>query len=231
MAQRLHVKTDANESDEMKMDVERHIMQKLKRWRQTILIGTSLLFLLSAGRASAYAQSPIHTLKRTNEQINRLLRKEKAKSSNKTKIQESLKKAINRFLDFRELARLALARHWTTRSEAERAEFVSILRQLIEKSYLKQLRSNVEYKIDYRSEKVTGNTARVITTIMVDRDGRPEEVTIEYKMRRGKSWMVYDVVTDDVSIVRNYRSQFNRIIRTKSYEKLVEKMRRKLETI
>ena len=68
--------------------------------------------------------------------------------------------------------------------------------------------------------------------IKVKKDGRTSEIVIEYKMRRAKGrWVVYDVITDDVSIVRNYRSQFNRIIRRDSYEVLVKKMRRKLEKL
>ena len=71
-------------------------------------------------------------------------------------LKAKLKREVNRFLDFHELARLALAQHWTKRTEQERKEFVDILRALIERSYLKQLRSNLKYKISYRSESVRG---------------------------------------------------------------------------
>lgn len=210
-------------------------MRKLTRFRllavSTLAATLSLTGLDPA--AAARAESPIKALKRTNTRINRLLRQqEHSKAGRSERLQNDIKRAINRFLDFRELARLALASHWDQRTPAERDEFVSILRQLIEKNYIKQLRSNVDYEIDYRDQSVKGSAAHVTTAIKVTKDGRPEEVVIEYKMRRVKGgWMVYDVITDDVSIVRNYRSQFNRIIRKKSYSKLVEKMRSKLRSM
>lgn len=173
-------------------------------------------------------------IRRTNDQLNSLLRKQSKKSGPAAeKLEKQLKETINRFLDFEELARRSLAKHWEKRSAAEQREFVGILRELIERNYLKQLRGNLEYEVVYREEKVNGETARVLTAVQVKGEGRrAEEVEIAYKMRKTKSgWMVFDVITDEVSIVNNYRSQFNRIINQQSYEALVNKMRRKLETL
>lgn len=202
--------------------------------RQITIAVTALMLALGVGNhASAAGTGPIAALKRANDQINGLLRKQAKQSSAKAKKTEvALKKAVNAFLDFRELARRSLAKHWEKRTPAEQEEFVGILRELIERNYLKQLRSRIDYKIDYQNEKITDGTALVNTSVRIKRKGRAEEIEINYKMKRvDGAWMVYDVITDDVSIVQNYRSQFNRIIKRDSYQKLVDKMKRKIEQI
>ncbi|MCB9556013.1 MAG: ABC transporter substrate-binding protein [Deltaproteobacteria bacterium] len=191
------------------------------------------LCALGPGKAAAVAGSPTDAIKRTNDQLNGLLRKQKA-SAGKTaeQISERLTKTVNAFLDFEELAKRALGKHWDKRSGKERKQFVEILSKLIEKSYVKQLKSNLDYRLEYRGEKVSGEQAEVKTVVKVKREGRTEEVEIAYKMQKTKrGWMVYDMITDEVSVVRNYRSQFNRIISRDSYEVLVKKMKAKLQRI
>lgn len=193
----------------------------------TVLLIASALCL----PAAAQAETPIQTLKSLQGKINKLLaQKTKAGTGAAKKNKEEVKKLVNSLLDFPELARLSLAKHWEGRSEKERTEFTGILKDLIERNYVKQLRSNLDYKLDYKSEKITGENALVSTVVKVEKKGRVTEIQIDYKLRKVKgTWMVFDVVTDEVSIVQNYRSQFNRIIRKESYEALVKKMKRKLE--
>lgn len=194
-----------------------------------IVIVLSLVF--AGWSAPALAKTPKTVLKQTNDKINRLLRKKATPgSATDRKIRLKLKKEINAFLDFHELAKRSLRQHWDERTPQEQQEFVDLLRDLIETNYIKQLRGNLDYKLHYRQETVNGDKAEITTAVKVDKNGRTDEVIIQYKMLRVKNhWMVYDVITDDVSILRNYRSQFNRIIKRKSYQHLVKKMRRKLE--
>ena len=198
----------------------------------THILGAALpvLFLITGG-TSAYAEGPTQAIQRTHGRINRLLSKRvRTGSAEDKRIREQVKREVNAFLDFEELAKLALGRHWTARTAKEQKEFVDILRQVIERSYVKQLRSNQDYKLEYRKESLQGKTASVLTAVKVVKNRRTTEILIEYKLRRTPSgWMVYDVITDDVSIVKNYRSSFNRIIRKESYDALVKKMRDKLQ--
>lgn len=206
----------------------------MRATKGTVIVATLFLSMLAADTVSAYAdRSPTKSIKNTNKTINALLRKRASEGSAAAKrIKDRLKKAVNNFLDFEELSRRALGKHWEKRTPEERAEFVQILSDLIHRNYLKQLRDNLDYKLEYGEESVNGTTARVVTTVKVTKDGRTEEVEIEYRMHKTKTgWRVIDVITDEVSIVRNYRSQFNRIIRRDSYEALVKKMRNKLKTI
>ena len=184
---------------------------------------------LAPAQARALA-GPTQAIKRTNQRINKLLKVPAPKGTSKAlQVDQKLTRTIGEFLDFEELSKRSLGRHWAKRSAAERKAFTAILRQLIEHNYLKQMRSNLKYSVEYRKEERSGETARVVTAFTVTNDGRRQEVLVEYKMHRVKGgWMVYDVLTDDSSIVLNYRSQFNRIIKRKSYEALVEKMQKKL---
>lgn len=183
------------------------------------------------GLQSAAAQTPTNMLRKTHARINKLLKKKVAKgSADDARIKTAITKEVNAFLDFAELARLSLGKHWAKRTEAEQQEFTQILKDLIERNYVKQLRSNLGYKLEYRTEKISGDAALVSTAVKVKKKNRTSEILIDYKLRKtsGK-WMAFDVITDEVSVVKNYRSQFNRIIRKNSYEHLVKKMRSKLE--
>lgn len=197
----------------------------------TVLGSLIICVLCLSSRSGSAAEGPMQSLRKTHAKITALLgQKFKPGSSQEKKNREEVKKAVNAFLDYGELAKLALGKHWEARSEKERTEFVSILRDLIERNYIKQLRSNADYKLEYKQEKITGDTALVKTVIKVEKNGRITDISIDYKMRKvGKNWMVFDVITDEVSLVSNYRSQFNRIIKRESYEALVKKMKQKLK--
>lgn len=191
----------------------------------------ALSIALIGASTPAFAGEATDELKRTDRQLRRLIRqKNRAKGAAVERYQQKITARVNAFLDFEDLARQALKKHWTKRTEAEQKEFVQLLRDLIERNYVKQLNKNLDYKVQYRDELRKGDRAKVTTAVKVTRNNRPAEVVIEYKMKKENGrWLVYDVITDDVSIVRNYRSQFNRIIRKNSYEHLVKKMRSKLQ--
>lgn len=198
------------------------------------LIIISLLVLITGSAFPSYAaEKPDQVIKRHQMRIDKLLgRKVKPGSEDEKRIKAEMKTVVNDLLDYRELAKQALGKHWQKRTEKDREEFVNILRELIEHNYVKQLKTNLGYHIEYRPTKITGDTALVFTVIQVKKNGRTTALSIDYKMRKGnQGWKVYDVITDEVSLVNNYRSQFNRIINRESYEALVKKMRRKLEEI
>lgn len=202
--------------------------------RTYLLLAALSISWLNAAPASAVADgAAATTIRRANQSINSLLKRKVDKGTRAEKdVKERLSKALTSFIDFEALAQRSLGPHWESRTPAERAEFVGILRDLIEHNYVRTLRDNLGYKLEYRDEDIEGDTAKVKTVVKVTKNGRTEEISIDYDMRRTKNgWRVVDVITDDVSIVRNYRSQFNRIIRKDSYQTLVKKMRDKLKTI
>jgi phospholipid transport system substrate-binding protein len=83
--------------------------------------------------------------------------------------------------------------------------------------------------IQYLGERVDGDLATVATRI-ITKNGT--EVPIDYRMlKRGDRWLVFDVSIEGVSLVANYRSQFNTIMQTASYAELVKKMRARVEEL
>lgn len=137
--------------------------------------------------------------------------------------------ALRSVLDVGGLARRALAQHWGAMSQAERDDLVGTLQKLVERSYLDELRSHLAYEVDYTGETPQGEDVVVTTIVKAKRSGRTEKVAIDYLVHRdGERWRIEDVVVDDSSMVRNYRSQFNRIIAKEGVGGLLQRMHKKL---
>ncbi len=127
--------------------------------------------------------------------------------------------------DFTEMGRLTLAGHWRARTPGEQQEFVRLFTALLERSYLSSIENYAGEKVTFLSESVSGPYAQVRSRITTD---RRVEISIDYRLLdNGTRWVVYDVVLDGVSLVSNYRSQFNSIIRTSSFADLLGKLRNK----
>ena len=127
--------------------------------------------------------------------------------------------------DFKEMGRLTLAGHWKERTPAEQQEFVRLFTALLERSYLSSIENYAGERITFLNESVDGPYAQVRSRITTD---RRVEISIDYRLLdTGTRWVVYDVVLDGVSLVSNYRSQFNSIIRTSSFAGLLAKLQNK----
>jgi phospholipid transport system substrate-binding protein len=132
--------------------------------------------------------------------------------------------------DIGDLTKRALVDHWDKLTPAQRSGMQDTMRAIVEKNYIKQLRSNLEYEIKYVGEEKQGDDLRVKTVIQAQRKGRPLEIPVEYLLRaEDNTWRAYDVITDEVSLVDNYRSQFNRIIGKEGIAGLQKRMKDKLE--
>jgi len=188
--------------------------------------------------ASATPLGPLATLKAKNGEVDRLLRqKVLSGSAEEKKVKDEIKSLAGTLFDYAELAKRSLADHWTKLSPIQRSEFVTTLRELIERNYVRQLRTNLDYSVSYRNEEVSGQEATVTSIVKVKTQGKATDAEIIYRMKRPEtpeasgpngSWLVYDVITDEVSLVRNYRTQFGKIIAEKSYDELIKKMKSKL---
>lgn len=205
-----------------------------------LVLGTAGLVVVGAAPA-AYAApiGPKATLQRLNGAVDKLLRqKTESGSAEEKRIKEEIKQRASELLDYAELTKRALGEHWEKMPPAKRDEFVSTLRQLIERNYIKQLRTNLEYEVTYGDEVIepesSGKEARVNTTIKIATRGKSTTAPIEYRMIRREGakepqiWKVYDVITDELSLVRNYRTQFVKIIGSQGYDGLLSRMKTKL---
>jgi len=141
----------------------------------------------------------------------------------------AVRKIANEIFDFGEIAKRSMARHWQPLSEAQRTEFVGLFADLLERSYISKIETYGGEKIQYTAEKIDGDYATVSTRI-VTKNGT--EVPVDYRMKKGGDrWLVYDVSIEGVSLVSSYRTQFNKIIQTSSYNQLVSKLKNKQDEL
>ncbi len=184
----------------------------------TMVLVASLLF-----SAPVMAQTnPTAFLKSVDKKLKPLL---DDTENNKTKII----KIMNNMMDFEALGKASLGKHWADRSAEEQKDFIDTLHAVIEQNMVTRLGSSKDHVIAYQSQTIDGQTAAVVTTVSAGTGPRAETTEIEYKMQRaGKRWVVVDMVTDGVSLVSNYRSQFNKIITNDGFEALMKKMKDKL---
>jgi phospholipid transport system substrate-binding protein len=145
-----------------------------------------------------------------------------------TERRQAVRKIANDVFDWGETAKRSLGRHWQARTDPEREEFVRLFGDLLERAYISKIELYGGEKIQYTGESIDGDFAVVKTKIVTPKQGT--EVPVDYRMlRRGERWLVYDVVIEGISLVSNYRTQFNKIIQTSSYQELVRKMKTKQE--
>jgi phospholipid transport system substrate-binding protein len=105
---------------------------------------------------------------------------------------------------------------------------VRLFGDLLERAYISKIELYGGEKIAYTGESIDGDFALVKTKILTPKQGT--EVPVDYRLlRRGERWLVYDVVIEGISLVSNYRTQFNKIIQSSSYQELVKKMKTKQE--
>jgi phospholipid transport system substrate-binding protein len=139
--------------------------------------------------------------------------------------QATVRKIAEEIFDLGEMTRRTLGQHWQGRTEAERAEVVTLFADLLERGYFTRVAAYSDEKITVLGDSIDGDLAKVRTRIVTHQG---TQIPVDYRMiRRGDRWMIYDVSIEGVSLVANYRAQFNKIIQTSSYQTLVDKLRSK----
>ena len=139
-----------------------------------------------------------------------------------------LKQVINQMFDFQELGKRSLSIHWDGLKPAQRKEFTGLLQSLIEKNYLMRISDRSTYEAKFVKYQCTGSEAEAL--VMVKSGTYEFDFTFRLFAGTQNKWLVYDMVIDDVSLIENYQSQFNSIIKKKGFPVLLEKMREKLNT-
>jgi phospholipid transport system substrate-binding protein len=186
---------------------------------------TALISLSMLAATTASASQVTDTIRTTIDQVIEVLKTEKFKTDIDAKKAE-LRKIINPRFSYKQMSMRSLAKHWNKKSDAEKQEFVDLFSKLLENSYATKLESYSNEKINYGEEIIKGKYAMVKTKI-VRSDG---VINVDYKMIQEQgNWKVYDFVIEGVSMIKNYRSQFNRIIKKESYEGLKDKLRDKIK--
>lgn len=139
----------------------------------------------------------------------------------------AIRTAASDIFDFTELTRRSMGRHWQTATPGERQQIAQLMAALLERSYIGRIEQYNGERITYLGEAADGDVATVRTRL-VSRGGL--ETPVDYRLHRvGQRWMVYDLSVEGVSLVANYRAQFNRILQSGPTQVLVERLRAKQE--
>ena len=185
------------------------------------------LALVFTGAPSALAGMPTEKIKETTDEILAIVtvpdRKEVPLNA---EMKKRIRKAVDKRFDREEMARRSLARHWKERTDQEKTQFVVLFGKLLERTYLDKVEGYSGEKVVYLGESIDDNYAVVNVKIITAKN---EEIDVAYRLRqKGNDWLVYDISVAGVSLVNNYRVQFNSIIARSSYESLVERLKEKI---
>jgi phospholipid transport system substrate-binding protein len=195
------------------------------------IIAISLVLAGLVVSAAAGQGSATDAIRNANTRVRELLTEKVAPGSDaERKNAARVTTELRDLFDIGDLAKRALVDHWATMAPAQRTGLVDTLREVVERNYVNQLRSNLAYEIVYQGEEPQGEDVVVKTVIKAERGGRPVEIPVDYVLHHeAAGWRAYDVVTDEVSPVTNYRSQFNRIIGKEGVDGLIRRMKQRLE--
>jgi phospholipid transport system substrate-binding protein len=188
-----------------------------------VVFAGSLVFL----PVSAGAGAPTDQLRGAAEQVVQILDDPALQGEARApERQAAVRAAVIDLLDFTEISRRALARHWRPLSAAEREEFVGLFRALLDRTYLPQIQLYQGERVQFVGESVDGGFAAVQAHVLTRRG---QEAAVIFRLHRpGERWLIYDVSVEGVSLVANYRAQFDQVIQRASYQGLVTRIKQKL---
>lgn len=195
--------------------------------KRSVLCMFTALFL-STNAVAGVSNGVTDEVKKTVDEVVKIV-SDKEMKKNDQKRRQALKKSISKIFDYSEMAKRSLGKHWNARSAAEKKQFAELFASLLENSYASKIESYNNEKIVYLRETVDGDHSEVKSKVVT---AKRDEFTLDYRMinQNGK-WMVYDVVIEGVSLVSNYRTQFNKIITSNGYPELVKKLQTKTDEL
>ena len=175
----------------------------------------------------AWAGVPTDQIRDTTDKIIAIVSNPELKGVEKSSERNSrIRQAVDERFDWEGISRRALARHWKKRTAEQKKKFIDLFGRLLERTYLDKVSDYSGEKVTYVGERVDGKYGVVSVKIFT---AKQNEVAVDYRVRRrGEGWYIYDVSIEGVSLVNNYRVQFNNIIMKSSYERLVERLEAKV---
>lgn len=189
-------------------------------------LAITLATSVALGTALAWAGPPTDQVKVSVDRVLKIVQDpELKKPANTEKRRTQIREVARGLFDFEEMAKRSLGRHWAARSPEQKKRFTELFADLLENSYVSKIEGYGGEKIVYLPEHVDGDSVTVRSKLVTQRG---TEFPIDYRMQKdGERWEAYDVVIEGVSLVGNYRTQFNQVITKSSFEELVKKMETK----
>ncbi len=197
----------------------------MKKYQPTFVTLLLLCFsVLAPSRSNAGA--PTEQIRASVDKVLVILKNPQLKSASRTQERrDQLRQVISSRFDFAEMARRSLGSQWRRLTPKDQEEFVWLYSDLLERAYVGRIEAYDDEKFVYSREKLDGEFAEVNSRIVTQRG---DEYSLNYKLHFvNGDWKVYDVVIENISLVNNYRSQFNRILSNSSYEELIRRMKEK----
>jgi phospholipid transport system substrate-binding protein len=193
---------------------------RLYRWPFLILLILGIAMPVLAGE-------PQEKIKQTTDKILSIVTNLALKNPAKEEERSGLiRSAVDERFEWEEMARRSLATHWAKRTPEERKEFVRLFADLLERTYLSKVEDYSGEKVRYEGETIDGDYAVVKVKIVTKKN---KDIPVQYRLKKeGNDWFVYDVSIEGVSLVNNYRTQFNSIITQSSYENLIKLLKAKV---
>jgi len=189
----------------------------------------SLLLVLGlAGIAvPSFASKPTDEIKQTTDKILSIVKDPSLKAPARAQERRRLiRKAVDERFDWEEMARWSLGRFWAQRTAEEKKEFITLFSELVERTYVSKVEDYSGEKVRYDGETKEGDHAVVKVDIITQKN---KDIPVEYRLKKERNdWFVYDVSIEGVSLVGNYRMQFNSILLQSSYENLVKRLKAKV---
>ena len=186
------------------------------------------LFLALTLVAPAMGEDPKNRIKQTTDQIIAILNDPALKVPDKAAERRRLiREAVDELFDWEEFSRRALARHWKKITDSEKKEFVPLFGKLLERTYMDKVENYSGEQVLYTDEKIEVNYGVVNVRVITDKN---EEIDVNYRLRKkDDEWVVYDVSIAGVSLVNNYRVQFNDILIRSSFKELMKRLKEKMQ--
>jgi phospholipid transport system substrate-binding protein len=182
-----------------------------------MLIALLVLMFLSIAPVRA-AATPTEQVEATVRSVLTILRQHPASET------KELEQAIGERFDFEEMAKRSLGSHWRDLTPQQQEQFVTLFTDLLKDTYIDEIKAYNNEKVIFTGERRDGAYA-VVQSRIVPKDGPP--ISVDYRLQlTGDEWKVYDVIIENVSLVNNYRSQFNRVWVNGSFEELIRRMKR-----
>lgn len=193
---------------------------------RTLALALCLALPLSASEAGPGA--PTESIRSMVDEVIRILKEADLKNpAQRRAVRQQVKTVVDRRFDYEEMAKRSLGPTWGKLSASQRSEFTRLFAELLEASYSDKLEHYSGETVKYLSETRDGQYAEV-RTVLVRRNDR---IPMNYRLLNQSSWMIYDVVIEGVSLVSNYRSQFQQVISQHSYAELVRRLNRKIDEL
>jgi phospholipid transport system substrate-binding protein len=192
-----------------------------------VLLLTVSVFTIATGGAASATEKPMDQLQVAVDDILKILQSAELKGPEKKGERHQLVlNIVADMFDFREMARSSLGQSWNTLTPEEKDTFVGLFTTLVEQRYIGKIDSYNNQKVVYKKQLVKGDKAMVYTAI-IDKD---LEIPIVYRLEKNKGkWLINDLKIENVSLIVNYRRDFDSIIRKEQFAGLVEKISKQLE--